>query len=256
MTPLPPAFLSIPLAHRALHDRAQGRPENSLEAIRAAIKAGYGIEVDVQPSSDGVAMVFHDYDLKRLTGVAGAVSQRSAGDLGTLTLIGGASGIPTLSQVLTQVAGRVPVLVELKDQDGAMGPAIGALETAVAEALRGYAGDVALMSFNPFSVAALAGLVPDRPRGLTTCAYRAEDWPLLPAATRDRLRDIPDFDAVDASFVSHNVSDLGNPAITALRSRKVPVLCWTVRSAQAEAEARKVADNITFEGYAAALPGA
>ncbi|MCE8472442.1 phosphodiesterase, partial [Rhodovulum sulfidophilum] len=68
MSPLPPAFLTAPLAHRALHDRAAGRPENSVEAVRAAIAGGYGIEIDIQPSADGVPMVFHDYDLARLTG--------------------------------------------------------------------------------------------------------------------------------------------------------------------------------------------
>ena len=69
--PLPADFLSLPIAHRAYHDRAARRPENSRAAIRAAISEGYAIEIDIQPSADGVAMVFHDYDLRRLTGVPG-----------------------------------------------------------------------------------------------------------------------------------------------------------------------------------------
>ncbi len=252
--PLPGAFLRAPVAHRALHDRAAGRPENSPAAFRAAIAAGYGIECDVQPSADGVPMVFHDYDLKRLTGVAGRIRGLSAAELGATRLLDAEDGIPTLAAMLALVAGRVPLLIEIKDQDGAMGPGVGPLEQAVAAALAGYAGPVALMSFNPHSVAALAEAAPAIPRGLTTSAYAPGDWPLLTPATRDRLRDIPDYEAVGASFVSHEAADLSRPRVSDLRARGATVLCWTIRSPEAEAEARRVAANVTFEGYAAAIP--
>ena len=127
---LPPSFLAAPIAHRALHDRAAGRPENSVEAIEAAIAAGYGIEIDLQLSADGRAMVFHDYDLARLTGEKGAIQRRSASELGAIRLLGGVTGIPTLPQVLDLVAGRVPLLIELKDQDGALGAAVGSASSA------------------------------------------------------------------------------------------------------------------------------
>ena len=248
---LPRVFTDRPIAHRALHDIAQGRPENSRAAVRAAVMAGYGIEIDLQMSRDGVAMVFHDYDLGRLTPETGALRQRDAAALSAIPLRHGDEGIPTLTAVLAEVGGRVPLLIEVKDQDGAMGASVGALEEAAAEALKGYAGPVALMSFNPHSVAACARLAPDLPRGRTTCGYAAGDWPTLPAATRDRLRDIPDFDDVGASFISHNRRDLANPAVARLKARGVPVLCWTIRSPEEEAAARQVADGITFEGYAA-----
>lgn len=252
--PLPGAFLRAPVAHRALHDRAAGRPENSPAAFRAAIAAGYGIECDVQPSADGVPMVFHDYDLKRLTGVAGRIRGLSAAELKATRLLGTGDGIPTLAEMLALVAGRVPLLIEIKDQDGAMGPGVGPLEQAVAAALAGYAGPVALMSFNPHSVAALAEAAPAIPRGLTTSAYAPGDWPLLTPAVRDRLRDIPDYEAVGASFVSHEAADLCRPRVADLRARGATVLCWTIRSPEAEAEARRVAANVTFEGYAATIP--
>lgn len=252
--PLPAAFLRLPLAHRALHDRSAGRPENSAAAFRAAIAAGYGIECDLQPSADGVPMVFHDYDLKRLTGRPGRVRGLTAAELQALPLTGGGgAGIPTLAAMLDLVAGRAPLLLEIKDQDGDMGPAVGPLEEAVAAALAGYAGPVAVMSFNPHSVAALARAAPEVPRGLTTSAYRAEDWPLLTPRTRDRLRDIPDYDAVGASFLSHEAADLARPRVAELKARRAAILTWTIRSPEAEAEARRVADNVTFEGYAAAL---
>jgi glycerophosphoryl diester phosphodiesterase len=83
---LPPDFLRLPLAHRALHDRAARRPENSPAAIRAAVAAGYGIEIDLQLSRDGIAMVFHDETLDRLTDQTGLVADRDAADLGAIPL--------------------------------------------------------------------------------------------------------------------------------------------------------------------------
>jgi len=105
------------------------------------------------------------------------------------------------------------------------------------------------MSFNPHSVALLRDLAPDVPRGLTTCSYRRIDWMMLKREVRHRLREIPDYDAVDACFVSHQVKALDAPCISALKGRGAAVLCWTVRSAAQEAQARRIADNITFEGY-------
>ncbi|MEL6957876.1 MAG: glycerophosphodiester phosphodiesterase family protein [Pseudomonadota bacterium] len=246
---LPASFLDQPLAHRALHDASCA--ENSMAAVKAAVAAGYGIEIDIQGSADGVPMVFHDYDLGRLTGQSGPIARRSAAELGEVALLGGGGTIPTLAQVLAQVNGAVPLLIEIKDQDGALGPNVGLLQEAVCEALDGYEGDVALMSFNPHAVAACQTHAPHLPRGLTTCPYPADDWPTVPERVRAVLREIPDFDRVGASFISHQQDDLTAAPVTALKSRGVPILCWTVRSAGVEAEARTVADNITFEGYRA-----
>ena len=251
---LHPDFLTLPITHRALHDVADGRPENSRAAIRAAIAAGYGIEIDVQRSSDGVAMVFHDYALKRLTGAEGSVQTRSAAALAATPLIGGDEGVPSFAEVLALVAGRVPLLVEIKDQDGILGPRVGPLEQAVADDLAGYRGPVAVMSFNPHAITAFGAAAPGVARGLITCGYEAEHWPALPAATREALAAIPDFDRVGASFISHDWHDLARPRVAELKARGVPVLCWTIRSPAEEAQAREVADNITFERYMAALP--
>ena len=248
---LPDSFLARPIAHRGLHDRAAGRVENSLASISAAADAGYGIEIDLQCTRDDQAVVFHDYDLKRLTFEMGPVAQRSAAELGQVALRDDAGTIPTLTQVLEVVAGRVPLLVEIKDQDGQMGHDTGKLGAAVAAALDGYEGDVALMSFNPHHIVEMARLCPDRPRGLVTDPYRPDDWPTLPRPTCERLAGIPDFDHVQASFISHNVRDLDAPRVIDLKRQGARILCWTVRSAEVEAEARKVADNVTFEGYTA-----
>jgi glycerophosphoryl diester phosphodiesterase len=252
MRQLPSAFIDRPLAHRGLHAPSGARPENSLSAFTAAIAGGYGIELDLQLSADGVAIVFHDYALDRLTETHGALAARTAKDLGAIALKGGEGAcIPTLAEVLEHVAGQVPLLIELKDQDGALGPNIGQLEAAVARDLHNYQGAAAVMSFNPHSIAALARLAPQRPRGLTTCAFTDEEWSLVPGAYLKELRLIADYDRADCCFVSHDHNSLNSPRVAALAEDGATILCWTIRSTQQEATARRVADNITFEGYRA-----
>lgn len=250
---LPDAFLTTPIAHRGLH--GPGVPENSLAAARAAIDAGYGIELDIQPA--GIeAVVFHDYDLRRLTGTDGDVAALDPTALQGRRLMGTDQTVPTLRQFLDLVAGRVPLLIEIKDQDRRLGPRIGDLHRRVAGALQDYSGPVAVMSFNPHVVAAFHDLSPGIPVGLTTCAFEECDWPGISPETRDHLAGISDFDRCGACFVSHDRKDLAHPRVDALKAQGVPILCWTVRSPEQEAMARRVADNITFEGYRAAIgPG-
>lgn len=251
--PLHACFLRAPIAHRALHDRTRRRIENSTSAVRAARAAGYGIEIDLQLSADGVPMVFHDEDLDRLTGEQGLLNARTAGELSRIKLTGADDTIPTFAQILALIGGAVPLLVELKDQSLTLSDTDARLETATALELERYSGPVALMSFNPHSLAHMARLAPNLPRGLTTSAYGA-DWGPLPAATCDRLREIPDYDRTLSSFISHEAADLNRPRVADLKAKGAAILCWTIRSPEAEAQARQIAQNITFEGYAAAFP--
>jgi len=250
---LPAPLRRIPLAHRGYH-HGPNCPENSRAAFRAAVDAGYGIEMDAQLSSDGQAMVFHDYDLGRLTHDSGPIRQRSAAELSKIILKGTQEGIPRLSEVLELVDWRVPLLIEIKDQDGIMGPDVGILEQAVARDLKHYEGPVAVMSFNPHAVAAFGDAAPDIARGLVTSAFSDQAWPLLSQATREHLREIPDFDVVGASFISHQASDLSNARVRELKRKGVPILCWTIHDPGEEIRARRIADNITFEGYAPKIP--
>lgn len=251
-TPLAPEFLKRPLAHRGYHNRAVGRPENSGSAFLAAIAGGYGIELDVQMSRDGQAMVFHDEELYRLTAATGLVKDQNAAALGNILLRDCEESIRTLPQILSLIAGRAPVLIEIKDQTDAMAQTDGRLEQAVAAALADYHGPAAVMSFNPHCVAQMAQLAPHIARGLTTSAYGA-DWHPLNTGTCDRLRQIPDFDATGSVFISHDAADLERPRVAELKSGGAAILCWTIRSAVAEDAARKIADNITFESYAALI---
>lgn len=254
MPALPARFTSLPIAHRALHDAAAGVIENSPAAIDRAVRAGYGIEIDLQLSADGVPMVFHDDTLDRLTGETGPVRDRMARDLSDIRLSGSEDRIPTLEQVLDRVAGAVPLLIELKDQSNGLGDGDTTLEEATAALLADYSGDVAVMSFNPQMVAAMQRLAPEIPRGLTTCGYIPSQWKRLSPETCDALRAIPHFEAVGASFISHDWKDLGNPRVAELKAQGVPILCWTVKSPEVELEARRMADNVTFEGYLPPVP--
>jgi len=242
---LDPAFLARPIAHRGLH--GPGVPENSLTAAQAAIAAGYGIELDLQLSSDGRAMVFHDDDLPRLTGETGWVAQRDAAALGALRLLGTGERVPTFSAFLDLVAGRVPLLIELKDQLAHPGGALGPLEAAVARDLAGYEGPAAVMSFHPQMMVNMARLAPELARGLTGEDFSVE--PGLDPETVAALNDYALFDAAGCAFVSHDWQALEMPSVRRLRARGVPVLCWTIRSQQEADRALAHCDNVTFEGY-------
>ncbi|MEL6410489.1 MAG: glycerophosphodiester phosphodiesterase family protein [Pseudomonadota bacterium] len=245
------AFFDRPFAHRALHDIENGCPENSISAVKSAVSNGYGVEIDLQLSADDQALVFHDYDLLRLANQKRIVRQTSSEDLLRIRLLGSDDTIPSFDEVLSCISGRVPLLVELKDQHGQLGVTNGALERATASVLKDYDGPVAVMSFNPEMVAILAEILPEVPRGLVTCDFTSDDWPDVPENVRRRLRGIPDFNRVGASFISHQACDLARPRVAELKRQGAAVFCWTIRSPQEEAEARVIADNVTFEGYLA-----
>ena len=251
MIPLPQRFFELPFAHRGFHGLAG--PENSWASFQAAIDAGYGIELDVQLSADDQAVVFHDYELDRLTSKTGLVRDLPAAALRSTKLTNGTDGIDALGPVLDRIGGRVPVLIELKDQSRVLGPSDGVLEAAVAKACQNHT-DLAVMSFNPHMVAELARLMPEVPRGITTAPFLPKYWGHVPEATRARLREIPDAARVGASFVSHDARDLDRPRLRELKSEGLAVFCWTIRSEEAEKAARTIADNITFEGYNATTP--
>ncbi|WP_292895497.1 MULTISPECIES: glycerophosphodiester phosphodiesterase [unclassified Nitratireductor] len=224
-----------PIAHRGLHDMNHARWENTLSAFEAAASAGYSIECDVHLSSDGVPMVFHDHALRRLTGQDGTIAGKLAIEMGALKVGDTADHVPTLREMLTLVAGRVPVVIELKGAEGHDD----ALVANVTEALRGYSGSVALMSFDHRLVRQLAHFAPHLPRGLTA------EGP-SPAAMEGHFSML----AHDISFVSYAVDELPNPFVTFVRERlSMPVITWTVRDPEAIKRTFAYADQMTFEGF-------
>ncbi|GGB88563.1 phosphodiesterase [Novosphingobium endophyticum] len=231
-------------AHRGLH--GPGVPENSPAAFRRAVARGLGVELDVQRSSDGQPVVFHDTDLDRLTGETGPVARRSAAQLGAIPLAGSSETIPTLRQVLTAVAGRTPVLIEVKSRRE-QHPA--ALCLAVRRVLEGYTGPHAVMSFDPRVAHWYARHSPHTVRGLVVS--EGEDR-ALPGKVRRHLalwRARPD-------FLAYDIRDLPSGFAAAQRRRGLPVATWTVRSAEHRERASAHADAAIFEGAPAAAKGA
>lgn len=253
MVNLDPAFLKKPLAHRALHDASHGIYENCRSAIIAAINNDYAIEIDLQLSSDGRAVVFHDDTLDRLTNKSGNVADYSAAQLAQITVGTGSDVIETLEEILQLINGQVPVLIELKDQSRRLSQTDGRLEQATYEALSTYQGPAAVMSFNPHMIAIMAQLTPDLPLGLTTGSFQDPNWGIDEMRIA-HLSEIADYDPKRYSFVSHFALELTVPRIQALKDQGAAIFTWTIRSPEAEAIARQTVDNITFEGYLATHP--
>ncbi|MEO1747287.1 MAG: glycerophosphodiester phosphodiesterase family protein, partial [Pseudomonadota bacterium] len=109
------ALVKNPIAHRGLHDGNEAIFENTRSAFQAAVDLGYAIELDVQLSSDGKAIVFHDDTLDRLTTLTGPVHDQTAETLGSASIGSGDDTAETLEQILQFVAGRVPIVIELKE---------------------------------------------------------------------------------------------------------------------------------------------
>lgn len=225
-------------AHRGLHGIAEdGLPENSLEACHAALDLGLGIECDIQRSADGQAMVFHDWELDRLTAQTGPVAHFSAEQLGRTDLTGGTGTIPTLRKLLMLIGGRVPVLIEIKSRRDAPIPA---LCLAVRRVLEGYAGPHAVMSFDPRVSRWFQHHSPHTVRGLVMS--ESEGAGAGPVRRRLALWHArPD-------FLAYDVRDLPSRFAAAQRARGLPVATWTVRSAELRARAALHADAAIAEG--------
>ncbi|MGC5780728.1 glycerophosphodiester phosphodiesterase family protein [Methylobacterium sp. NFXW15] len=237
-----------PIAHRGLHDRAAGRPENTLAAARAAVAGGFAIECDVQISADGEAMVFHDSALGRLTGATERVSDTPAADLGRLAVAGSSERIPTLPEFLAAVAGAVPVIVEIKSAyDGDL-----RLARRTAEIAAAYDGLVALKSFDPEVVATLREGLPARiPRGIVAESNQGDPvYVTMPDSQRRSLRDLLHYEETRPDFLSWRVDDLPcAPTYLGRLLAGLPVMAWTVRNPDQRAHAQAHADQMVFEGF-------
>jgi len=230
------ALIAKPFAHRGLH--GPGRPENSRAAFEAAIAAGHGIELDVQASCDGEAIVIHDYDLDRLTEGHGGVRTLAAAELGRIRLRDSDETIPTLAEILTLVNGRSPLLIELKSPDRR----VAALSRAVDRALAGYQGRAAVMSFNPEIGRWFARHAPGRLRGLVV-SEAGKGLRGIPARHFALWRSRPD-------FLAYDIGDLPSRFAGAQRARGMKVLTWTCRSFADRARAAEHADQIIYEAEA------
>jgi glycerophosphoryl diester phosphodiesterase len=240
-------LIARPVAHRGLHDAAAGIVENTPSAFAAAIAAGYAIECDIQISADGEAMVFHDQTLERLTEGSGRLDTMPAAELKRLTFRDTADRMITLRELCDLVADRTGLLVEIKSRfDGDL-----RLVTRTADVLAGYAGRVALMSFDPAPIAALRTLAPHLPRGIVAeRRYTHAEWSPLPARTKRALAYFQHALRSRPQFIAYSVKDL--PSTIPLMARtmlRLPLLTWTVRTDVDRELAARYADQMIFEGF-------
>jgi glycerophosphoryl diester phosphodiesterase len=220
-----------PFAHRGLH--GNGIVENSRAAFAAAVASGFGIELDVQLSRDGEAMVFHDYQLDRLTDAVGALADRTAEELGTIGLRGTDEAIPTLAEALATVAGA-PLLIEVKSPDRHVQLLCGAVERSLAS----YIGPVGVMSFNPEVARWFAGRAPLR--GLVVTEEGKGKW-------RGRIERNLALWRARPDFLAYDIRDLPSETSAFARFEGMPVYTWTVRTESDRARAAEHADQIIFE---------
>jgi glycerophosphoryl diester phosphodiesterase len=244
-----PWLTARPIAHRGLHDAAQGIIENTASAAAAAIAGGYGIEADLQISADGEAMVHHDDALGRLTDGAGVLCEMSAEALKQAPFRATADRMMTLGDLTDLVAGRMPLVIELKSRfDGDV-----RLAERAAKVLAGYHGPAAVMSLDPTPIIALGRVAPRLVRGIVARRrYEPPQWKHLSAAQRFTLSLLLHGWKSRPAFVAYQVDDLATlPPCAAQRIFGLPLLAWTVRTPQQRAMAARLADQVIFEGFRA-----
>ena len=225
-----------PVAHRGYHDMNKAVWENTLSAFSRAIEAGFAIECDVQLASDSEPVIFHDHEMERLTGIKGDVRERTSGELSMMSVGQTKDRIPKLKQLLTLCAGQVPLVIELKGREGE-GVDDGFAE-AVLEALEGYQGHVALMSFDHHLLKDLKVAGSPWPVGLTAEGNKPEEFFKHDEAMQ-----------IGVDFISYHYGHLPNSFVEAQRKLGVPVITWTVRDENARTITYKYADQMTFEGF-------
>jgi len=236
-----------PVAHRGLHNAANGIIENMPGAAQAAVAGNFAIECDIQLTSDGEAMVHHDDELGRLTTGSGALLKKTAAELKATPFKNTTEPMMTLADLCTLVAGRVPLVIEVKSHfDGER-----RLVTRMAEVLKAYDGPAVGMSFDPDQVMALRELIPSRPRGIVAERhYTAKDWPDASPTQRWQMTHLHHFFRTQPDFVAYRVDELPSPAPWIARNIfGRPLLTWTVRTPAQRARAARHADQMIFEGF-------
>jgi len=237
------AFKGKTFAHRGYFDNENGVPENSLAAFSAAIGKGFGIELDVALSKDGVPMVFHDADLERMCGVKGKIWEYTRRELQQMKLLDTDYTMPTLQQALDLIYGTVPVIVEHK---------MDLVDTAVCEEanriLQDYTGDYCVKSFDPRVLLWYKQNAPQVIRGqLAEEFWHSEKYngkPLYLALTY-LLEDV----ATRPDFISYRFSDRDNISLKLCRLMGAETACWTLRSPQDYEQVAGEFDMYIFDSF-------
>ncbi|VAV90879.1 Glycerophosphoryl diester phosphodiesterase [hydrothermal vent metagenome] len=228
-----------PIAHRGLHDSERGVLENTRTAFDLAISGNYTIECDLQISTDGEAMVFHDPNLARLTTGKEDVNQLTAAQLQEVSFRDTSDKIQTLAELLQQTNGRVPLVIEIKSLvDGDM-----TIAQRTLEVLSSYTGDYAIMSFAPMLMQTIKNQSPQTLRGGVVGPKTENLW-LQTSGKGETV-----LDTIDLDFVSYDVRGLPSAFVDNFRSPTKPVISWTIKDQKTADFAQKYCDQITFEGF-------
>ena len=236
-----------PVAHRGLHDLARGIVENMPGAIRAAIDGNFSIEVDLQLTADGEAMVHHDDALGRLNEGSGPLLGMTSEKLKAVKFKDTSERMMSLGDLCALVDGRVPLVIEVKSHfDGDR-----KLVTRMAEVLASYRGPAVGMSFDPDQVLALRELMPELPRGIIAQRNYDDDyWKKLTPQQRQSMLHLRHAFHTRPHFVAFWVDQLPAPAPWIARNIfGLPLLTWTVRTPEQRERAARYADQMIFEGF-------
>ena len=235
-------FLNVKYAHRGLHNSE--RAENSMSAFRAAVEAGFGIELDVRLSLDGKLVVFHDDTLERVVGREGRVDAFTYEELQKMSLCDTADGIPLFTDVLAMVSGRVPLLVEIKEDAG-----VHAVSDECARILSGYDGAYIVESFNPLSLKNFGKKLGGVPLGILSQKYTKEKKYRKPLFYILQLMLINRIAGV--SFIAFNHEHHRSLSLFFARLFfGAKSFAWTVRSEEEERLAKKHGfTSVIFENY-------
>jgi glycerophosphoryl diester phosphodiesterase len=241
-------FKSKMYAHRGLHN--EERAENSLSAFKAAVDAGFGIEMDVRLSKDRKLVVFHDDTLDRVCGVSGKVVDFTADELAKLSLNGTGEGVPTLKEVLAVVDGKVPLIIEVKEDSGDA-----AVSAAVEKELFPYKGAFVLESFNPLTVARVSKSFPE-----VCCGFLSRHFTKDPEHKGNilyfALQHLLFNRICNPSFIAYHHEHYYMPVLRLVRLLGARTVAWTVRSKEEELAAYEHGfDTIILENYIPAQMG-
>lgn len=229
----------IYIAHRGLFDN-KTLPENSIPAFEKAVENGFGIETDVQMSKDGVLVVFHDDTLDRMTGVHGKLSDFTFQELREMKLGNTDCKIPTFQEFLTAANG-VNLVVEIKTHEK-----IGEVERKTYNALKNYNGNYCIESFNPFIIRWFKKHAPEVIRGQLSCSYEGTPFSKLKIWLLSQLK----FCKWNGSqFIAYDAATLKTNKAVAKWAKKVPILCWTIRSQRELDDLQNYFDNIIFDSF-------
>ena len=226
------------VAHRGLHDRELGIPENSLPAFARAVEQGKAIELDLHATADNRLVVLHDFQLKRMTGVPGIVEEWTLEDLRKLRLQGTDAQIPTLDEVLELVNGRVPLLLEIKSER--LGE-VGRLEPVLMKRLASYQGEFILEAFNPEVLVWLHRHAPQYILGqLGNLDDENRQFKFYSRHLMFNPLSRPDFIAFDIQKIDYKLR-------LACKKHGLPLLGWTIRTEAELKKADRLCDGVIYE---------